>query len=169
MAIPTWANRKVALVLGCGLTLVLGLAVWAQQGLNPSKTAPGYRFSGPFTHENLTVFVLHGEDVIKNKTFLTLPEALEQKKIVIHETKNVNELSMENLSATEDILILSGDILKGGQQDRVAQYDQILSPRSGKVPLGAFCVELSAPRWSRPTGKAEEKEFQACKDSLASN
>src|SRR5207244_8951732 len=124
---------------------------------------------GPYAHENLTIFLVHGDDALKRKVFLTLPEALEQKKIVIHETRSVNELSMENLSDKEDILILSGDILKGGQQDRVAQYDQILPPKSGKVPLGAFCVELSAPRWAQPTGKAEEKEFQACRDVLASN
>jgi hypothetical protein len=170
MAISTWVRGKVAPVLGCGLAVALGVAVLAGQSPQPgSAKEPAYRFSGPYAHENLTIFLIHGEDVLKRKSFLTLPEALEQKKIVIHETRSVNELSMENLSDREDILILSGDIIKGGQQDRVAQYDQILQPKSGKVPLGAFCVELSAPRWSRPTGKAEEKQFQACKDVLSSN
>ena len=53
---------------------------------------PAYRFTGPHTHENLTIFLVHGDDALKQKIFLTLPEALEQKKIVIHETRSVNEL-----------------------------------------------------------------------------
>ena len=57
------------------------------------------RLSGPFTHDNLSVFLIHGEDRLQSKNFLTLPEALDQKKFVIHETQSVNELTMENLSA----------------------------------------------------------------------
>lgn len=168
MATSTWLRDKVAAALACGLAVALGVVVLAGQARQPGA-AEKPRLSGPYMHENLTIFLVHGDDVLKGQNFLTLPEALEQKKIVIHETRSVNELSMENLSDKHDILILSGDILKGGQQDRVAQYDQILPPRSGKVALGAFCVELSAPRWSQPTGKAEEKEFQACKDVLSTN
>jgi hypothetical protein len=169
MATSKWVRNKLAPVLACGLVVAVGVAVLAGGRQPASADKPAYRFSGPYTHDNLTIFLVHGEDAIKNKSFLTLPEALEQKKIIIHETKSVNELTMENLSDKEDILILSGDILKGGQQDRVAQFDQILAPKSGKVALGAFCVELSAPRWSQPTGKAEEKQFQGCKDSLCTN
>src|SRR5438876_125753 len=135
MATSTWVRDNVGRLLGCGLALVLSVAALAGPSPQPGAAEkPDYRFSGPYTHENLTIFLIHGDDVLKGKIFLTLPEALEQKKIVIHETRSVNELSMENLSDKEDILILSGDILKGGQQDRVAQYDQILPPKSGKVP-----------------------------------
>ena len=39
--------------------------------------------------------VLHGDDQVKGKHFLTLDEALEQKKVIVHETKSVNELARE--------------------------------------------------------------------------
>src|SRR5437899_3477124 len=117
-------KHKQAVGAATALTvLVVGYLAfsYAQQGDNqreqgekqPAKC--DYKFSGPFEHENLTIFLIHGEDQFKDKSFLTLDEALEQKKFVIHETQSVNQLSMENLSDKE-VLILAGDILKGGQQ-----------------------------------------------------
>src|SRR5439155_20034837 len=79
------------------------------------------KISGPFHHDNLTICLIHGEDRLKGQKFLMLAEALEQKKFVIYETQKVTDLTMENLSDHE-VVILSGDILKGGQQDRIAQY-----------------------------------------------
>jgi hypothetical protein len=105
------------------------------------------QLSFPYSHDNLTIFLVHGQDRFHGKNYLTLPEAIEQKKFVIHETQSVNQLSMENLSADSEVLILSGDILKGGQQDRIAQYDMLVPAKSGKMPLPAFCVEHTAPRW----------------------
>ena len=120
----------------------------------PPKKAPeparSYRLSGPYTHANLTVFLIHGEDRIKGQTFLTLPEALAQKKAIIHETKNVNQLAIENVSGDE-VFVQAGDIVKGGQQDRIITYDLIVPPRSGKMPLAVFCVE--AGRWTRRGGE----------------
>lgn len=50
---------------------------------------------------------------------------------MVYETKDVNELSVENRSH-KDIYVQSGDIVKGGQQDRVLAVDLIVPPRSGK-------------------------------------
>jgi hypothetical protein len=105
------------------------------------------QLSGPYSHENLTIYLVHGPDRFHGKNYLTLPEAIAQQQFVILETQNVNQLSMENLSSDSEVLILSGDILKGGQQDRIAQYDMLVPANSGKVPLPAFCVEHTAPRW----------------------
>ncbi|MFN2514812.1 MAG: ARPP-1 family domain-containing protein [Pyrinomonadaceae bacterium] len=69
-----------------------------QQGETGQIQAGDYRLSGPYTHKNLTIFLVHGKDLLAGKTFLTLQEALEQKKLVVYETKDVNELSIENLS-----------------------------------------------------------------------
>ncbi len=109
---------------GLGLTLgVLLAAAGAAQtpptqkaGVPPKIEATAHRISGPFTHENLTVFLIHGEDRIKNKDFLTLQEALKKKKVVVHETQQVNELAIENVSKTEEVFVQAGDIVKGGQQ-----------------------------------------------------
>ena len=124
-----------------------------QPGQGPSMQAGDYRVSGPFTQQNLTIFLIHGKTLIEGKTFLTLQEALEQKKVVVHETKDVNELSIENRSH-EDIYVQSGDIVKGGQQDRVLAVDLIVPPRSGKMPIAAFCVESG--RWNKREGEQSE-------------
>jgi len=126
-----------------------------------------YQLSGPHAHDNLTLVLIHGEDQLKGRSFLMLAEALEQKKFVIHETQNVNELAMENLSDRE-VVILSGDILKGGQQDRIAQYDQIVPPKKGKLPLQVFCVERTASRWMKPLTD-EDKTFTSSPGQLCTN
>jgi hypothetical protein len=110
------------------------------------SSARNYTLSGPYAHENLTIFLIHGEDQLKGAQFLTLQEAMEQKKVVLHETSNVNELAIENLSS-EEVYVQSGDIVKGGKQDRVLAYDFIVPPHSGRMPIAAFCVEQG--RWSR--------------------
>src|SRR5262249_54259916 len=43
------------------------------------------------------------------------------------------------------------DIVKGGQQDRTIALDALIQPRSGRVPIGSFCVEQG--RWSRRGGE----------------
>lgn len=133
------------------------------------RVAAGDRqISGPYTHDNLAIFLIHGEDLLKGRKYMMLAEALEKKLFVIYETQSVNELSMENLSSSEEVLILSGDILKGGQQDRIAQYDQFVPAKSGKLPLTVFCVEHTAGRWNRKMTE-EDKTFTASPGQLCFN
>ena len=122
-----------------------------------------YKVSGPYNHENLSIFLIHGKDSNRGKTFLTLQEALEQKKVVVHETSQVNELAIENVSP-EEIYIQSGDIVKGGMQDRVLTYDFIVPAKSGKIPISAFCVEHG--RW-RQRGQEKASAFGTSSDQLS--
>jgi hypothetical protein len=144
-------------------TLALGLGL-LQAAESPKPPEPAYRLSGPYTQGNLTIFLIHGEDLLKNRTFLTLDEALEQKKIVVHETKNVNQLSIENVSTDKDVFIAAGDIVKGGNQDRVLAFDMVVPPKSGKMPINSFCVE--AGRWQQRAGE-ENAYFSSSKDQLS--
>lgn len=130
-----------------GLLGLATAAAWAGEKPSEQTRAGEYRISGPYTEGNLTIFLIHGKDAIADKNYLTLAEALEQKKAIVHETKTVNEVSVENLSADVDLYLEAGDIIKGGQQDRILSQDMIIKPKSGKVPLPCFCVE--AGRWSR--------------------
>jgi hypothetical protein len=125
--------------------------------------AGDYLLSGPYTHKNLAIFLVHGKNLTKGKSFLTLQEALAQKKVVVYETKSVNELSIENFS-NEDVYVQSGDIVKGGQQDRMMAVDLIVPPKSGRMPISAFCVEHG--RWS---GRGNERAavFSSSSDSVA--
>ncbi|MDQ2937724.1 MAG: hypothetical protein M3R67_09465, partial [Acidobacteriota bacterium] len=162
--------KKHAFVLTVGLVLLsvivatgMLINVATGQGNQEQIQAGEYRLSGPYTHKNLTIFLVHGKNLLSGKTFLTLQEALEQKKVVVYETKDVNELSIENLS-NEDVFVQSGDIVKGGQQDRMLAVDLIVPPRSGKMPIAAFCVEHG--RWS---GRGSERAavFSSSADVVA--
>ena len=106
-----------------------------------------YRLSGPYQHENLTIFLVHGPDQSKSRMFTPLEDAMARKVVIVHETAEVNELAIENVSTTEEVFVQAGDIVKGGQQDRVLSVDLILPAKSGKVPVSAFCVENG--RWSQ--------------------
>ena len=84
--------------------------------------------------------------------YFTLEQALNQRKVVVHETSQVNELAVQNNSA-DAVFIQVGDIVKGGNQDRMITNDFILPPYSGKLPIDAFCVEQDrrGRRGSEPT------------------
>ncbi len=136
------------------VAVVLGLAVVLASPASdgpPETSAPDWTISGPFTHQNLAVYLVHGKDVLPGKKLLTLQEALDQHKAAVHETGTVSQLTVENSSHDAEVFIQAGDIVKGGQQDRVLSYDLIVPPRSGKVPLAAFCVE--AGRWQQRGGE----------------
>lgn len=124
-----------------------------------------YTLSGPYTHNNLSVYLVHGIDRINSRNMMTLAEALRRKKIRVYETGNVNELQVENVSSTQSIFIQAGEIVKGGRQDRTLGIDLVLAPRSGRVPIAAFCVESG--RWSRRGGESAQ-EFSSSEEQLVS-
>src|SRR5579871_4954634 len=135
-------SRRARLVFAS--LLVLALPVAAEE--------PFAKISAPFTQGNLSVFFLHGKDSIKSGgTLLTLQEALDQKKLIVHETSDVNELAVENVSTDTDVFLQSGDIVKGGRQDRLIACDMIVPPKSGKMPIGSFCCEHG--RWQKRGGE----------------
>ena len=126
-------------------------------------SASGYRISGPYVHKNLTVFLVHGKDLMPGKNFLTLQEGLAQKKVRVYETKDVNELAIRNLS-NQDIYVQAGDIVRGGDQDRMISIDFIVPPHSGRMPIAAFCVESG--RWSQ-RGNEQSAWFSSSDNSVA--
>lgn len=126
--------------------------------------ATDYRLSGPYTHGNLTLYMIHGKPGDTGKPPLTLQEALQRGAVRVRETGNVDRLEIENLG-DQDIFVQAGDIVKGGQQDRVVQLDLVLAPRSGRIPLAAFCVE--AGRWAA-RGTEDVKQFSSATTSLPS-
>jgi hypothetical protein len=160
----------ILLSIGIPLTMLINAQVRKESGKMKGSSgeikqiqAGDYTLSGPYTQKNLAIFLIHGKSLIEGKTFLTLQEALEQKQVVVYETKDVNELAIENLS-TEDVYVQSGDIVKGGQQDRMLAVDLIVSPKSGKMPIAAFCVEHG--RWSR-RGNEQTSVFTSSADVAA--
>src|SRR5256714_11978714 len=155
------------LVIGATLVALIGapLALVGAWGIHSAQKPQDdeYKLEGPFTQGNLTVFLIHGQDKIKGQTFLTLQEALVQRKVIVRETREVNQLSIENVSR-EEVYVQSGDIVKGGQQDRMMAVDLILPPRSCRIPISAFCVENG--RWSK-RGTEEVTVFNSSANVVA--
>ena len=151
-------------VTGLLIALPVGLFIRAKaQNPTQPQAQSAYRISGPYTHKNLTIFLLHGKELMPGKKFLTLQEALAQKKVVVYETKDVNELAIRNLS-NEDIYVQAGDVVRGGEQDRMISTDFIVPPRSGRMPISAFCVESG--RWSARGGEASA-QFSSSDNAIA--
>ena len=149
------ALRSSIALLAAGLTAVL-------LPLTPSfaQSGPEPRISGPIVHENIAVYLVHGPSA-PGSVPLTLQEALAKGTVEVIETGNVQELHIRN-SGGEPVFIQAGDIVKGGQQDRVLTVSMVVEPRSGLIPIGAFCVEQG--RWSA-RGKEDVKRF-ALSDAL---
>ena len=121
------------------------------------------RISGPHVHENLAVYFIHGKS-LPGEVPLTLDEAIKLARVRVVETGEVNELKIENLG-DQPVFIQSGDIVKGGKQDRVITSSFILKPKSGEIPLSAFCVEHG--RWSK-RGAESAAMFASSAESMPS-
>jgi hypothetical protein len=115
----------------------------------------GYKLSQAYTHKNLTIFLIHGKDQNTKGNIITLQEAMERKLLIVYETSEVNELQVENVSRELDVFIQSGDIVKGGKQDRVLAVSIIIPARSGRVKIDSFCVESG--RWEKRGGEDSTK------------
>lgn len=125
-------------------------------------TLPDYKIDGPVKSHNLEVFIIHGSDSFHGQNIQTLAEAMKAKTFKVFETGDVNELACQNLSSLP-VFIQSGDIVKGGRQDRTMQYDLLVPPHSKRMPLSSFCVESG--RWQK-RGSESDAVFSSSMKSL---
>jgi hypothetical protein len=146
------------------IAIVIAMTARAQREQAQPATVADYAVSGPYTHKNLTIFLLHGAVQSQGRAPLTLQEAMKRKLVVVRETGDVNRLTIQNRS-NQDVFVQAGEIVKGGQQDRVLALDLIVPPRSRRIPIDAFCVEQG--RWSR-RGDEAVTAFSASNNTLAS-
>jgi hypothetical protein len=147
-----WSLLAAISAISVSPFVLSGLAAFAATSPAPEGT----RISGPVTHENLTVYFIHGPSAA-GKVPLTLEEALAKRVVQVRETGSVNQLEIENLG-NDEVFIQSGDIVKGGQQDRTLMVSLLLVPKSGRIPIAAFCVEQG--RWSA-RGQEDSKNFSS--------
>jgi hypothetical protein len=132
-----------------------------------SVQSDGLRVDGPYTHENLSIYVVSGgtEDA---RRFITLAEGLKKGSVRLREKgagadASVNELEIENFS-DEWLYLQAGDVIVGGRQDRTIGVDAVIPPHSGRQPIAAFCVEHG--RWT-PRGDATKGRASAFADNTA--
>lgn len=119
--------------------------------------------AAPVIHDNLAIYFLHGASE-GGPVPLTLAEALAKGGVTVHETRRVNELEIENTGG-EAVFVQAGDIVKGGAQDRVLTVSLLLPAHSGRMPIGAFCVEQG--RWSA-RGAEQVNQFNSAAMAMPS-
>jgi hypothetical protein len=141
---------------------LIGLSVVTNTLSTPAAVG---NLSGPLTHRNLQIFLLHGDTQLEQNHYATLSEALAKRVAIVRETGNVQELTIENISKGITVFLNAGDIVKGGRQDRTVRDDLILPPQSGPAPLATFCVEHG--RWTK-RGEENDAAFSANSKVLSS-
>ncbi len=162
------------LLLGLGILAAASLSA-AVLGFPPHTTvkvsAAGktdWRLSQPVTYENLTIFPIVSSDSADTRGFETLDEALASGDAVVRESGHsgmhrsrdydpgldepeydegaqVNQLVLV-YRGKRPLLLLAGELLSGGKQDRIIGKDRIVPVGAGPLPLDVFCVEHG--RWS---------------------
>ncbi|MEO8573790.1 MAG: DUF6569 family protein [Pyrinomonadaceae bacterium] len=148
--------------LKCVISGLAALFVFATAAAAQSRP---YRISAPYSHKNLTIYLVHGKDETSKTNILTLQEAMERKILRVYETSDVNELAVENVSKYFDVFIQSGDIVKGGKQDRILGVSIIIPAHSGRIKIEAFCVESG--RWQK-RGSEDAGQFSSSNDRIVS-
>ena len=100
------------------------------------------------------IFDVSVRQVLRNAT--NLKRGMAHRKIKVMERGNlmyrdINSVVIEN-NSDQHLLLLGGELLSGGRQDRIIAKDTILPPKSGKTEIKVYCIEDS--RWSK------EKRFR---------
>jgi hypothetical protein len=100
----------------------------------------------PRRHKNMVVFPIRYSGKQAPGAWTTLDDATAAGGLKVSEKDqaSVPEVVVEN-TGDRAVLVLSGEIIKGGRQTRVAQKDAIIETKQ-KVAMAVFCVEQH--RWS---------------------
>jgi len=114
----------------------------------------GYRWRG------LTVYPVELRTVTDRRDYLSVSEALADGLLAVREkgAGNVPVLVVEN-RGDRPVLMLGGELVLGGKQNRVLREDVLLPGRSGPVEVPVFCIEHG--RWTDKPAAFE------CKQSVA--
>ena len=128
------------------VVMVVGLVAVNQRQAQAGEVAPppGYKVLEPIRHGNLTVFPVVAGKSYPTGEFMTLDEGLRSGDVVVSDGAQVNRLVLVN-NSKRPLLLLAGEIVTGGKQDRVIGKDRIVPAESDPVDLSVFCVEPG--RW----------------------
>lgn len=151
-------SRKLAAIF---LLFATSLLAWAGE-------VSRYKVLAPLSQGKLTVFPIVASSVRDASWFLTLDEGIRSGEVVVTEAgqlpmmirrplprprygaAEVNKLILLN-NSDRPLLLLAGEIVTGGKQDRVIGKDRIVPAHSDPIDLDVFCVEPG--RW---TGASNE-------------
>jgi hypothetical protein len=164
MRLKLWIVILTLAVLVVGLAFIRPCRVQAGEVSSTS----GYKVLEPIRHGNLTVFPVVAATTHDTRDFLTLDEGVRSGEVVVTESGNlqplirrrripishdgaqVNQLVLVN-NSKRPLLLLAGEIVTGGKQDRVIGKDRIVPAESDPIDLSVFCVEPG--RWTATSAK----------------
>jgi len=110
-----------------------------------SALGPGTTLLEPIRYRQLTLIPVARTEPARNGTdYLTLAAGLESKQVVVAEAGSVNLVQVRN-GSKRPLLLLAGENILGGQQDRVVAQGVIVAPRETAM-VAVYCVEHG--RWS---------------------
>jgi hypothetical protein len=170
---PSKTKRAVAIVFAAILILVSAAVLrpdWepdiraAADAPGGGGSAPPWGIRAPVTYQDLTIFPVVSSQNADTSVFETLDEAVSSGDAVITEQgaylrrtrdgspmpayssgAEVNQLVLVN-RGKRPLLLLAGEVVSGGKQDRIIGKDRIVPIGSAPVPLDVFCVEHG--RWA---------------------
>jgi len=151
-----------------GMSALGGLAlIGASPNPVPGKPEGNWRLLDPVTYENIAIFPVVSSSAQDTSPFLTLDEGLSSGEVIVSEQgaaglartrdgrpvavpqynggASVNQLVLINRSK-RPLLLLAGELVSGGKQDRIIGKDRIVPVGSEPLPLDVFCVEHG--RWT---------------------
>jgi hypothetical protein len=149
--------------------LVVSAANAGDSGSLPAA-AYDYKILAPITHGDLTIFPVVSGKSHDTSDFITLDEGIRSGEVVVTEVGNlhstmrrrppyqtrpyqgaeVNRLVLVN-NSKHPLILLAGEVVTGGKQDRVVGKDRIVPAESDPVDLSVFCVEHG--RWTESSTK----------------
>ena len=162
--------RPTLVVSILSLSVVFGLAVMIPC-LAPAGEVSAtltYKVLEPIRHGNLSVFPVVAAVSHDTQGFLTLDDGLRSGEVIVSESGSVaplvrprrdgihphqgpgpqvNQLVLVN-NSKRPLILLAGEIVTGGKQDRVIGKDRLVPAESDPIDLGVFCVEPG--RWTGP-------------------
>ena len=124
-----------------------------------------WRILDPVVYENIAIFPVVSSSSQDTSSFLTLEEGLASGEVIVSErgatgmvrdrgvvrppqydaSASVNQLVLLNRSK-RPLLLLAGELVSGGKQDRIIGKDRIVPVGAEPLPLDVFCVEHG--RWT---------------------
>jgi hypothetical protein len=169
------ALRTMTTALCCLL-----LAVPAVAGT--PKDNGSYKVLPALVRGNLAIFPVVAGQSYDTSQLLTLDEGVRSGQVTVTEAGDtrglvrpgqpiprmrsgaeVNRLVLYN-NSSRPLLLLAGEIVTGGKQDRVIGADRIVPPNAGPIDLGVFCVEPG--RWVESSAKFGSMGAQMAQPSV---
>ncbi len=156
-----WGVVDIVLASTC---LFAALSTSGQKTNRPDSNT--WRLAEPIRYENLSVFPVVSSRSANTGGFSTLDAALGTGEAVVTESggdalqrsrdgrpvaipeqrgASVNQLVLIN-RGSKPLVLLAGELVSGGKQDRIISKDRIVPAGAEPLPLDVFCVEQG--RWS---------------------